>query len=44
MIFLVIHFPWQVVLLNQVTTKFNEGSYQLTLALGNCILYFLLIS
>lgn len=26
----------QVVLLNQVTTKFIEGSFQLTLALGNC--------
>ncbi|XP_010264169.1 PREDICTED: DNA repair protein RAD51 homolog 3 isoform X2 [Nelumbo nucifera] len=28
-------FSLAVVLLNQVTTKFNEGSYQLTLALGD---------
>lgn len=27
-------------MLNQVTTKFIEGSFQLTLALGNC--YFIL--
>jgi hypothetical protein len=29
----------QVVLLNQVTTKFTEGSFQLTLALGQfCVI------
>lgn len=27
--------PSQVVLLNQVTTKYTEGSFQLSLALGN---------
>lgn len=35
-----VKFSWQVVMLNQVTIKHIEGSFQLTLALGKFYLAF----
>ena len=37
------YFIEQVVLLNQVTTKFTEGSFQLTLALGQLFIHTIII-
>ena len=36
-------FVEQVVLLNQVTAKFTEGSFQLTLALGQLFIHTIII-